>query len=101
MSLSIRFPSCLSSRKLTPGPYERVIVLGDDPLFEGDDRVVGDLDLLGTHLGAALGDVAEAQASARFDQLEPIVTVEWVHLQRRQADEEARTGEARLIRLVV
>src|SRR5438132_8668747 len=101
MSLSIRSPCCFSSRKLTPGPDQRVVVLRDEPLLEGDDRVVGDLDLLGTHLGTALGDVAEAQAGACLDQLEPIVTVEWVHFQRRQADEEARTGKERLVRLVI
>src|SRR5207245_941975 len=101
MSLSIRSPCCFSSRKLTPGPDQRVVVLSDNPLLEGDDRVVGDLDLLRTHLSTALGDVAEAQARSRVDQLEPIVTVEWVHFQRRQAHEEARSGKARLVGLVI
>jgi hypothetical protein len=30
----------------------------DDPLLEGDQRVVGDLDVLRADLRAALGDVA-------------------------------------------
>ena len=37
-----------------------VVVVIDDRLFEGDDRVVGDVDMLGADFRAALGDVAEA-----------------------------------------
>src|SRR6266536_1691933 len=96
-----------SSRRL-PGaagdlpdePHDRVDLVGH-PLLQRDDRVVGDVDVLGTHLGAALGDVAEADAALLPDELAPVVGVERVHLQLGVADEHARPREARLVLLVV
>jgi len=37
-------------------------------LLERDDPVVGDVDVLGTDLGAALGDVAEADPRVLLDE---------------------------------
>src|SRR5690606_37286458 len=39
-----------------------VVVTVDDAFLKRDDRVVGDGDVLGTHLGAALGDAAVADS---------------------------------------
>ena len=54
----------LRPRSLPPGPGERVVVRVGHPLLERDDRVVGDLDVLRADLGAALRDVAQADAAA-------------------------------------
>src|SRR6059036_3158919 len=62
-------------------------------LLERDDRVVGNVDPLGAHLGAALGDVAEADAGRRAGELGPVTRVEGVHLERRELDEEAGPRE--------
>src|SRR4051812_15304028 len=45
-----------------PDRAEGIVVRVDDALLERDDRVVGDRDAFGTHLGAALGDVAVPDA---------------------------------------
>src|SRR5262249_32495425 len=55
------------SRKLLTGNFpnhsrDRIVELVDDALFERNDRVVGDVDVLGADLRAALRDVAEAEA---------------------------------------
>src|ERR1051326_548607 len=47
---------------LVAQPDQRVVLTPDDPLLHRDQRVVGDLDVLRADLGAALGDVAQAQA---------------------------------------
>src|SRR5882762_9172162 len=73
----------------------------DHPLLERDDAVVGDVDVLGTHLGAALGDVAQAHARLLLHELRAVASVEWVHVEAGQLDEEARHGEALLQLLVV
>jgi hypothetical protein len=52
----------LSPPDLPHEPLGRVVVLVDDALFEGDDRVVRDVDVDRADLGATLGDVAEADA---------------------------------------
>ena len=59
-------------------------------LLERDDRIVGDVDVFGADLGAALGDVAEPQALLRADEVEAVVRVERMHLQRGETHEEPR-----------
>src|SRR3954451_12305068 len=39
----------------------RIVLAVDYALLHRDDRVVGDVDVLRAHLGAALGDVAHAE----------------------------------------
>ena len=86
---------------LAAQPRHRVVRGVDHPLLQRDDGVVGDLDVLGAHLGAALGDVALAQALLLLEELAPVVDVEGVHLQLGRAGEEPRTGVGRLVLLVV
>src|SRR4051794_23369653 len=43
---------------LVAQPHQRVVLAVHDSFLHRDDGVVGDLDVLGAHLGAALGDVA-------------------------------------------
>src|SRR5215216_5049788 len=52
----------LSTADLVTEPHQRIVLAADDSLFERDQSIVGDLDLLRADLGAALGDVAVAQA---------------------------------------
>src|ERR1700693_1802698 len=85
---------------LPPEPGHRVVAGVDHPLLHRDDAVVGDLDVLGAHLGAALRDVAHAEA-AIVGQLAPVVDVERVHLELGEADEEAGPGVFGLVVLVV
>src|SRR6266550_127036 len=48
--------------ELASNPCHRVVDVCRHALFQRDDRVVGDLDVLGANLLAALGDVAHAHA---------------------------------------
>src|SRR5437879_3675612 len=82
-------------------PADRVVGARDDALLERDDAVVGDMDVLGAHIGAAFRDVAVGEPVLRADELGAVVRVERVHLERREADEEARTREAVLVVLVI
>src|ERR1022692_3850259 len=43
-------------------PDQRVVLAAGHPFLHRDERVVGDLDVLRAHLGAALGDVAIGRA---------------------------------------
>src|SRR5690606_7449991 len=47
---------------LAPQPHQRVVAVARHALLHRDDPVVGDVDVLGAHLRAALGDVAVAEA---------------------------------------
>src|SRR6266545_7313196 len=58
---------------LAQEPDHRIVALGHHPLLERDDGIVGDVDVLGTDLGAALGDIAEAHARLGPGQLEAVV----------------------------
>src|SRR5271170_5503920 len=48
--------------------HHRIVVGVGDALLERDDGVVGDLDVLRADLGAALGDVAEADAALLLEE---------------------------------
>src|SRR6185369_15091947 len=86
--------------EFAPDPLDRVVELVDDPFLERDDRVVGDLDVLRADLGAALGDVAVADAATVLEIPTPVRFVDRMHLEPRGPDEEARTHE-RALGLVV
>ena len=74
-------------------PPKWVIELIYHAFLERDDGVVGDGNVLGADHGAALGDVAVAEASMLLEILEPVLGVERVHLERCGVDEEPRTDE--------
>src|SRR5207237_4547853 len=60
---------------------ERIVHPIDDPLLEGDDGIVSDVDVFRTDAGTAFGDVAEPDP-LRFLQLrDAVLDVERVHLQ--------------------
>ena len=75
---------------------QRVVVPVGHALLQRDDRVVGDLDPLRADLGAALRDVAERDARLVLHEVGAVGGVERVHLERGDADEEARAEVAAL-----
>src|SRR5207237_8749131 len=89
------------SAHATERPRDRVVMSAHPALLERDDRVVRDVDVLRADLGAALGDVAEADAVLRADEVDALVRVERMHLERRESDEQPRAGEASLVLLVI
>src|SRR4051812_43964669 len=94
--LLLRTPSDLRAE-----PGQRVVLAVHHALLERDDAVVGEVDALGAHLAAALGDVAVAQAELLLGGVAPVDDVQRVHVELGQPDEEPRPGERRLVLLVV
>src|ERR1700685_2814835 len=74
-----------SSGDLRAEPDQRVEPPSGDALLHRDDRVVGDLDVLGADLGAALGDVAVPEAEVVLRDVAPVGFVGRVHLKLRDA----------------
>src|SRR5579859_958253 len=62
-------------------------------LLERDDGIVGDLDVLGAHLRAALGDVAVTDARLSFEHRAAVQDVLRVHVEARDAHHETRPVE--------
>src|ERR1035438_9248897 len=90
-----------ASTDLSTQPRDRVVVGVDDALLQRDDGVIGDVDVLGTDLGAALGDVAVAETHLLFQEFATVVGIEGVHLELGVANEETRPGVVRLVLFVV
>src|SRR5438132_11863831 len=76
-----------------PHAAERIVEVVHDALLQRDDRVVRDVDRLRADLGAALGDVAEADARLLLQVAAARDGVERVHVEAGDADHEARAGE--------
>src|SRR3989441_1672291 len=91
----------LLGAELPQQPDDGIEELVGHPLLERDDPVVGDVNVLGTDLGAALGDVAEADAGRVLDVGRAVHRVERVHVEAGQLDEEARPRERALVLLVI
>src|SRR5207237_9407308 len=72
---------------------DRVEVDVRGALLQRDDGVVGDPDVLGAHLGAALGDVAHAHAGFMAKQLAAVQRVLGLHLQAGHPHHEAGAVE--------
>ncbi|MDX1401652.1 MAG: hypothetical protein R3245_07010, partial [Kiloniellales bacterium] len=72
----------------------RVVRTVHDPFLQRDDGVVGDRDGLGAHLGAALGDVAEADPLRLAQVVHPVLRVQRMHLQGCRVDQEPGPDEA-------
>src|SRR5579875_3069442 len=82
-------------------PHQRVVLAARDALLHGDQRVVGDLDVLRAYLGAALGDVAQPETEVVLSDRTPVGLVGGVHFQLRDPHQEPRAGERLLILRVV
>src|SRR6516165_5305749 len=92
--------SALLAPELPQEPHDRVDRVGR-PFLERNDPVVRDVDVLGTDLGAALGDVAEADPGVVLDEARAIARVQRMHVEAGQLDEEARARERTLLVLVI
>src|SRR6476660_7253372 len=93
--------SALAEPDLRAQPHERVVVTADHALLHRDDRVVGDLDVLGADLGAALGDVAHPETVGLLRLALAVLDVQRVHVELGEPDEEPGPGEGLLVLLVV
>src|SRR5579864_4202262 len=67
------------------------------PLLQRNDGIVGDLDVLRTHLCAALRDVAVAHARLSFQKRPPVEDIARMHLETRDPDHEPRPVEHALL----
>src|SRR5438034_1324769 len=76
---------------------ERVIEFIHDALFERDNGIVRDANLFRADLGAALCDVAQADAQFLAEQPSARCAVHGVHLQTRDAHKKARPRELFLL----
>src|SRR6202030_2224715 len=100
---SMRSPSragsglALLAPELAQEPSERVVEIVHDAFLQGDDRVIRDVDVLRAHFRAAFRDVAQADAELVLEEGSAGDAVERMHLQRRDAHEEARTAERVLL----
>src|SRR5262245_1462331 len=72
----------------------------DDALFEGNDGVVGDGDVFGANLGAALGDVAQTDTELLTQHVSAVAIVERMHFEAGDAHKEARPAESVLLLVV-
>src|ERR1700687_5591330 len=77
-----------------PNQHEHgIIEFVNHALLQWNDRIVRDVDLLGANLGAALGNVAEADAELILQQARARLRVERMHLERRNSNEKPRSSE--------
>jgi hypothetical protein len=74
-----------------------IVKLVHHALFERDDGVVGDANLLGADLGATLGDVAKAKAELILEKARAVAAIEGMHFEAGDSNEEARAGELLLL----
>src|ERR1700692_2394666 len=102
-SYSMFFPPHLtfsSAADLANKHDQRIIVLVHYPFLERDDGVVGDVDIFGAHLSAALRDVAETYDQFLLQHLCPRDAVKRMHLKRSRAYEEARSAKLLLLAVI-
>src|SRR6266852_7342527 len=96
---SRRFTSFALAGHLSPQGSERVVIRIDNAFLQWDDGVIGDRNRFGTHLGTALGDVAEADAAFLAQVIAAIRFVERMHLVDGRAHQHRRAHEL-LVRLM-
>ena len=72
---------------------EGIVKAVDNSFFQGNDAIVGDVDMLGADFGAAFGDVAHAGSKFIFDFLNTVLCVQGVHFKGCEADHKPRADE--------
>ena len=70
----------LLARDLAQENFDGIVKLVNHAFLERNDGVVGDVNVFGTNLGAAFGDVAEADSRVILEQFGAIKTVHRMHL---------------------
>ena len=86
-------PRTILRTQLLPEPAERIVEFIHHAFLQRNDGVVGDGDVLRADLGAAFGDVAEADALRLLQFRQPVFGVERVHFQRGGINQKARADE--------
>jgi hypothetical protein len=89
--------AALLAADLTEEHGQRVVELVYHSLFERDDGVVRDANLLGTNLRTAFRDVAITQAQLVLQKGSAVKAVEGMHLETGNTNEEARARELFLL----
>src|SRR5918995_634924 len=79
---------------------QRIEELVHHPLLERNDRIIGNRDVFGTNLGAALGDVAVPDTLGPPKVSHPVLHIQRMHFQCGHMDQEAGTDEL-LVQMVV
>src|ERR1700722_11834511 len=100
--MSWRPPSSLSSRSpdLPHKHQQRIIVLIHHPLLQRNNGVIGDVNILRTHLRAALRNVAESQPQLLLQYARPRNSVKRMHLQRSRTHKETRPSKLLLFAML-
>src|SRR5258708_2845880 len=76
---------------------QRIVKLVHHALFERDDGVVRDSNLLGADFRATFGDVAKAQAELILEQAGAVAAVEGMHFEAGDSNEETWARELLLL----
>src|SRR5262249_55960351 len=74
-------------------PKERIVKPIHHAFFQRNDAVVRDVDMFRPTPGATFGDVAWADVERVLEEAEPVHGVERMHIQARDADQEARPAK--------
>ena len=93
MSRSIVTPLLLTASQLTPRPRQRIVVLGHDPLFEGNDRVFRNRYRLRTYLPTTSSDVAITDIMLVPQIADPVFGVERMHFECSGINEQTWTDK--------
>src|SRR4029434_5669708 len=91
-SVSLALASFLAPHE-PPDPGDGVEKGTGHALLQRDDGIVGDVDVFGTDLGTALGDVAQADAKGILELAQAVGRIERMHRQGSNAHHEARPGK--------
>jgi len=76
-----------------PKPAERIVKIVHHPLLQRNDSVVGNLNALGTNLGAAFRNVTVTNSMRVPQLLDAILGIERMHFQRGHVDQKSRADE--------
>src|SRR6059058_3245824 len=90
-------PQAFRRRASSGTDGQGIVKLVHYALLERDDGVVRNVDLFGTNLRAALRDITIAQAKLILEQPRAAESVQRMHFQSRDANEETRAGELFLL----
>ena len=86
--LSIRF-----FLQPSPNPAKWIVESVHHPLLQGNDRIVGNLNALRTNFRAALRNIAVTDALRVSQFINPVFSVEWVHIERGHVNQKARSDK--------
>src|SRR5690349_3735240 len=98
--IGLSLSSIFISFQLPQKPANRIVVVVNHTLLQGNDGIVGDVNTLGTDLGAALRDVAVADAQLVLQQRRARDVIEWVHFETGNANKKSRTAKLLLLAVV-